>query len=138
MPFPGGIRAEIRGSVVAVDRLPPPPPAPPPPTFTVNPIVQATPVEAAAVEQFIEQFILELEQPYWPNGWCIWPYWGVSLPLWMLFLFFAVPTALLLWRDRRRIPPGHCQHCGYDLTGNISGRCPECGQTVAPSAREMG
>jgi hypothetical protein len=20
-----------------------------------------------------------------------------------------------------------CRHCGYDLTGNISGRCPECG-----------
>lgn len=22
--------------------------------------------------------------------------------------------------------PGHCS-CGYDLTGNVSGRCPECG-----------
>jgi hypothetical protein len=24
-------------------------------------------------------------------------------------------------------PPGHCQRCGYDLTGNESGICPECG-----------
>lgn len=24
-------------------------------------------------------------------------------------------------------PPGHCSHCGYNLTGNVSGVCPECG-----------
>lgn len=24
--------------------------------------------------------------------------------------------------------PGHCPHCGYDLTGNTSGVCPECGE----------
>lgn len=23
--------------------------------------------------------------------------------------------------------PGHCRRCGYDLTGNVSGVCPECG-----------
>ena len=34
---------------------------------------------------------------------------------------------LLWWLDLRRIPPGHCPHCGYDLTGNVSGKCPECG-----------
>ena len=28
------------------------------------------------------------------------------------------------------IPPGHCQDCGYDLTGNVSGRCPECGKAI--------
>ncbi len=33
-------------------------------------------------------------------------------------------------RHRRRIPPGHCQQCGYDLTGNESGVCPECGRPV--------
>lgn len=27
-------------------------------------------------------------------------------------------------------PPGHCQTCGYDLTGNLSGVCPECGTEV--------
>ena len=26
---------------------------------------------------------------------------------------------------------GRCQHCGYDLRGNASGVCPECG-TVIP------
>jgi DNA-directed RNA polymerase subunit RPC12/RpoP len=28
---------------------------------------------------------------------------------------------------RRPFPPGHCRKCGYNLTGNVSGRCPECG-----------
>jgi hypothetical protein len=27
-----------------------------------------------------------------------------------------------------------CRDCGYDLTGNVSGRCPECGITVVASA----
>jgi hypothetical protein len=37
--------------------------------------------------------------------------------------------------DRRRCRSnlrrlGHCQTCGYDLTGNQSGVCPECGALV--------
>ncbi|UCE59849.1 MAG: hypothetical protein JSU63_20695 [Phycisphaerales bacterium] len=36
------------------------------------------------------------------------------------------------WRARRMplpsvYPPGHCRKCGYDMTGNLSGNCPECG-----------
>lgn len=44
----------------------------------------------------------------------------------LIFGAVAVPTALLWWRDRP-FPSGHCRQCGYDLTGNVSGRCPECG-----------
>ncbi len=54
----------------------------------------------------------------------------VSLPLWMPLALLLVSTASVWWLDRRRIPPGHCQHCGYDLTGNVSGRCPECGTLI--------
>ena len=56
--------------------------------------------------------------------------WRVVVPLWIPFAVVLVPTAFLWWRDRRRIPLGHCQHCGYDLTGNVSGRCPECGRAI--------
>ena len=28
-----------------------------------------------------------------------------------------------------------CGRCGYNLTGNVSGTCPECGQPVTPAAR---
>ena len=34
------------------------------------------------------------------------------------------------WRD------GLCVHCGYDLTGNESGVCPECGTTTAGPSRD--
>jgi hypothetical protein len=36
----------------------------------------------------------------------------------------------LLAQVRRFVPEGAtdiCMQCGYDLTGNVSGRCPECG-----------
>jgi len=74
------------------------------------------------------------------NGWAMWwrPVWFlrqtasylVVLPLWIPFLLIAAPTALLWWMDRRRIPPHCCQECGYNLTGNVSGVCPECGRGV--------
>jgi hypothetical protein len=31
-------------------------------------------------------------------------------------------------QSRRRTRRGHCPKCGYDLTANVSGVCPECGQ----------
>ena len=39
----------------------------------------------------------------------------------------SVVVAVLLAR-RRDYPPGHCRACGYNLQGNVSGICPECGQ----------
>lgn len=50
----------------------------------------------------------------------------VILPLWIPLWLVALPTIFLFWHDCR-VPPGHCQTCGYDLTGNTSGVCPECG-----------
>jgi len=58
----------------------------------------------------------------------------ILVPLWIPFLLFAIPTVYLWWIDRRRIPPGHCQKCGYNLTGNVSGVCPECGEKVDTQA----
>lgn len=55
------------------------------------------------------------------------------VPLWIVFVVAAVPTGVLWWRDRRRILPVHCEKCGYDLTGNVSGRCPECGMDLRPA-----
>ncbi|MGD8450719.1 MAG: hypothetical protein PVJ57_02775 [Phycisphaerae bacterium] len=37
----------------------------------------------------------------------------------------VVSSTLEHRRQERR--PHHCLKCGYDLTGNVSGRCPECG-----------
>ena len=55
----------------------------------------------------------------------------IVIPMWFLLALAFILTAYLWYRDRRRWPPGHCQKCGYDLTGNESGRCPECGTEVS-------
>lgn len=52
----------------------------------------------------------------------------ICMPLWIPFLILAVPTGFLWWRDHPRMLHGHCQKCGYNLTGNVSGVYPECGQ----------
>ena len=57
------------------------------------------------------------------------PFYFLIVPLWMPFLLVTIPTAYLFWIDRR-IPPHCCQGCGYDLTGNVSGTCPECGERI--------
>ena len=50
-------------------------------------------------------------------------------PLWPSLAGTAVVGFVLLYCGRRRIVRGHCD-CGYDLTGNVSGVCPECGATA--------
>ena len=54
-----------------------------------------------------------------------------SLPLWIPLAVAGIPTLFLTWRDRRRPVPGRCVMCNYDLTGNVSGRCPECGTSCS-------
>ena len=52
-------------------------------------------------------------------------------------------AAVIAWRfvERRqtrrvrRRRQGLCTECGYDLTGNVSGKCPECGTPVSAKAR---
>lgn len=61
-------------------------------------------------------------------------YW---LPLWMPLVVTAQCTALFVRTVRRR-RTASCPSCGYDLSGNTSGVCPECGhQFAAPSLRAM-
>lgn len=54
------------------------------------------------------------------------PNFGISL--WFLTLLAFNAWLVLCMADRLyRLSPGLCQNCGYNLTGNTSGRCPECG-----------
>jgi hypothetical protein len=67
--------------------------------------------------------------------------WGV--PLWVLFvLFIAYPVvAFIRGPVHRRILARRarlavcCRQCGYNLTGNVSGICPECGQPTKGGSR---
>jgi len=38
------------------------------------------------------------------------------------------------YRRAARMASGHCVKCGYDLRGNVSGKCPECGERKATTA----
>ena len=51
------------------------------------------------------------------------PHWFPAL------LFLVLPGIWAVKRCRRRIPPGHCKKCGYDLRGSTE-RCPECGTPI--------
>lgn len=64
---------------------------------------------------------------------------GVALPL----LSSAIGAAGLVFLsariDRALRPEPHCRKCGYNLTGNVSGACPECGQAITQErARHVG
>ena len=60
-------------------------------------------------------------------------YKGLGVPFWLLLLMVMIPIAICFWRDRG-FPPGHCQQCGYNLTGNVSGICSECGEPCKAEA----
>ena len=53
----------------------------------------------------------------------------IRIPGWIPLGIFAIPT-VLTWRGDRRPPPGHCPRCRYNLTGNTTGVCPECGRKI--------
>ncbi len=52
---------------------------------------------------------------------------NVYLPLWIAPLATGIFT-ILAARRHRKWQIGKCGFCGYDLTGNMSGVCPECGK----------
>lgn len=51
-----------------------------------------------------------------------------------LVIALAALEAALHRRFDRRAWPGHCTACGYNLAGNTSGTCPECGTPTAQRA----
>jgi len=50
----------------------------------------------------------------------------VKLPIALLIAYPLLAVVADRIR-RRRVLPGHCTTCGYNLTGNTTGVCPECG-----------
>ena len=44
-------------------------------------------------------------------------------------LMFGIFLAVRLLEPPK--DPNACEECGYNLTGNVSGRCPECGTEIS-------
>jgi hypothetical protein len=61
---------------------------------------------------------------------------SIVLPLMGILLLSGVLAAILIMSDKagwtRKVPdPTPRCPCGYNLTGNISGICPECGRRIS-------
>jgi len=52
---------------------------------------------------------------------------------WVYAWFVAMIVGIPFHIARKPKPPGHCPKCSYNLRGNVSGVCPECG---TPTFRE--
>lgn len=58
------------------------------------------------------------------------------IPLWMP-LFLTIFLTVLTFRSASRHRRGYCRGCGYNLVGNTSGRCPECGRHVTEAEQPL-
>lgn len=67
---------------------------------------------------------------------------GARAPPWVLFMLLAAyPIVAFVrgpvrhWRHRRLKKRGSCIRCAYDLTGNVTGVCPECGTAISETPK---
>ncbi len=56
----------------------------------------------------------------------------ICMVAWYVLFFFQFKVAVR--HELRLMSIPICGRCGYDLTGNVSGRCPECGTAVAQTS----
>lgn len=54
----------------------------------------------------------------------------ILVPLWIPFVVCFIPVVLLRRVGFIQFSEGFCSICGYNLTGNVSGVCPECGKAI--------
>ena len=88
------------------------------------------PLNRLNIEEFPRKWRWMIWRPHY-TSFAPSPGFVVIIPLWMVFLPVALLTAML-WRHDPRSLPGRCRGCGYNLTGNVTGICPECGQPAGP------
>ena len=69
-----------------------------------------------------------------------WRWAALTVPLWVVVALLFVHPGVAWLRGpvlrRRRLSRDQCMGCGYDLAGNVSGRCPECGMYLSTDGPE--
>ena len=73
--------------------------------------------------------VLPIHKAWRSANWLVVPVWPLFIPV--------IAIGFLLWLRDRQIVPGHCKGCRYNLTGNVSGICPECGMPILASGVEQ-
>lgn len=59
---------------------------------------------------------------------------GVTFLILLASVALGGLASLIFWlHPVSRTAPGRCARCGYDLRGNVSRRCPECGKPFDPT-----
>ena len=83
------------------------------------------------------RWIPMLVLPYMATIWWIHPpytmgfiYAGFVLPPLLIFLVYRATLPHACWAILAARGEPICTACGYNLTGNESGMCPECGTTI--------
>jgi hypothetical protein len=91
----------------------------------------------AGTEYIWPAFLYGSSQPAFTDPrWQKEPYRLLRIPYWFLVAISLLPgvwwmrRSVRRWREESRPRQGLCVTCGYNLTGNISGVCPECGQKL--------
>jgi len=116
-------------------------------TYTGTRVFKSVPISGLPRNPtFLQRLGFEVD-----DGWI----WTCRSPIWFVALFPLVPlltvialrpraaaASLQAWRSlllryRRRGSATVCQTCGYNLTGNASGVCPECGTPVTPRSERV-
>ncbi len=58
--------------------------------------------------------------------------WTVLCSLLIAVIAYGIAKSLPWWVD-----PNKCRECSYNLTGNITGKCPECGEVIRPNINKI-
>ena len=64
---------------------------------------------------------------------------SLTFPTWLVVVAFSALPAYSAIRRRQisKRDDESCENCGYNLTGNTSGVCPECGTRVPQKAKAI-
>ena len=75
-------------------------------------------------------FLTSFRHGPYRTTWIVFPFWLLTA---MLTVLGTIPVFRGPVRQAWRRSRGCCITCGYNLTGNRSGRCPECGDHIRTS-----
>lgn len=113
--------------------------------FVIECASGTAPTRRVTVPPWVKVFRPRTGVEYWPatdvirNGRAT----SVIIDPWKYFLLFSIYPAVVLIRGlsrhslrERRRNDGLCMECGYNLTGNVSGVCPECGAAIGDEAKK--
>jgi hypothetical protein len=79
---------------------------------------------------FLRVFFPELMDVYPPGE----NLWWLGLVVWGGALSMGLLVSARVWRE---LEPNTCTKCGYNLIGNVTGFCPECGCATLPEKRKL-